>query len=379
MNPSQLEELETSLRRYADLYHNAPVAYVTVDRTGLITNANLSASELLGMSADRLIGRGFSRFIHPEDHKLYFSIINHIIYARGPRPKGAGEIRLLKSARDPFYISIEMAPSHDEKGRLQGWNITFMDISENINARQSMERAYNVLKDSEAQMTQLSSRLLEVQEEERKRIAKELHDSVGQMLAAMKISLETAIQTMRKDPSISDVLVMEKQIPTLQLAIDDVRTLYMGLRPTLLDDLGLLATIQWFCRRFCQAHPVHHVEFDVNINEEEVPDELKTVVFRVIQEAFDNIAKHSQADEVILSLRNRNGKITLFIEDKGVGVDVAGMTNGEGKNFGQSMGIAGIRERVELSGGTFSFTSSPGQGTRVQAVWEVEPEYKEGE
>ncbi|MDO9265211.1 MAG: PAS domain S-box protein, partial [Desulfosalsimonadaceae bacterium] len=221
MNPSQ-QELETSLRRYAELYRNAPAAYVTVDRTGLITNANISASELLGTSEDRLIGRGFSRFIHPEDHKLYFSFINHIIYVRGPRPKGAGELRLLKNAQNPFYVSMEIVPSHDEKSRLQGWNITFTDISENINARQSMERAYHVLKESEAQMTHLSSRLLEVQEEERKRIAKELHDSVSQMLAAMKISLEGAIQTMRNSHSISDMLIMEKQIPTLQLAIDDV-------------------------------------------------------------------------------------------------------------------------------------------------------------
>jgi signal transduction histidine kinase len=222
------------------------------------------------------------------------------------------------------------------------------------------------LRESENRLRLLSSRLLTVQEQERKRVAHELHDGIGQILTAVKFKVEDTLQQMAKSKGRSKG-ALETIVPVIQQAVEEVRRIQMDLRPSLLDDIGILATIGWFTREFQKIYTSIQIEKAIDIQEEEVPDSLKVVIFRVIQEALNNIAKHSKADLVSLSLRKSDGKLELAIGDNGQGFDLDGARSKERPEKG--FGLSSMRERTELSGGRFSIVSTIGAGTTIKAVW----------
>ena len=139
------------------------------------------------------------------------------------------------------------------------------------------------------------------------------------------------------------------------------------LRPSLLDDLGLLATLSWFCRRYQTIYTGIKVELEQTIEERDIPDSLKTFIFRVTQEGMNNIAKHSKADLVHLSLQKMDGRIELVLEDNGQGFDLEKVLGSE--NTKRGLGLTSMRERTELSGGSFAIESVEGKGTTVRASW----------
>jgi signal transduction histidine kinase len=141
----------------------------------------------------------------------------------------------------------------------------------------------------------------------------------------------------------------------------------MDLRPSLLDDIGILATIGWFTREFQKVYTSIQIEKKIDIREEEVPDSLKVGIFRVIQEALNNIAKHSKADLASLTLRKSDKKVELAIGDNGQGFDLDGVRSIESPEKG--FGLSSMRERTELSGGTFSIVTTIGKGTTIRASW----------
>jgi len=153
----------------------------------------------------------------------------------------------------------------------------------------------------------------------------------------------------------------------VQNGIEEVRRISTDLRPSILDDLGILATITWFCREFQTIYWGLSIERQINIQENEVPDPLKIVMFRVLQEALNNIAKHSKADLVRLYLKKTDGMIELAIEDNGLGFDLKDALSVESSKRG--FGLAGMRERTELSGGSFAIQSIRGEGTTIRATW----------
>jgi signal transduction histidine kinase len=135
----------------------------------------------------------------------------------------------------------------------------------------------------------------------------------------------------------------------------------------MLDDLGILATLSWFFRRFQAAHPKIAIEQKIVIGEENVPDSLKTSIFRITQEAMNNIVKHSQADSVSLSLNCEGGRMELRIQDNGIGFDLEETHSRERSERG--LGLESMRERVELSGGSLTVESAKGRGTLIRASW----------
>jgi signal transduction histidine kinase len=141
----------------------------------------------------------------------------------------------------------------------------------------------------------------------------------------------------------------------------------MDLRPSTLDDLGILATISWFTREFSAIYSTITIEKRIVVEEEEIPVPLKTVIFRILQEALHNAAKYSRAEHILLSLEEMDRRIVLLIEDKGVGFDVEKVL--AEKNNLQGIGLASMRERALLAGGTFSIKTAPGQGTSICAMW----------
>jgi PAS domain S-box-containing protein len=223
-------------------------------------------------------------------------------------------------------------------------------------------RAEKVLQESERQLRSLSSQLLTVQENERRRIARELHDGIGQTLAAVKFSLENKLSQMGKGASPPGIS-LENIILLVQNGIEEARRISSDLWPSILDDLGILATIGWFCRQFQTIYANMRVEKEVSIREEEVPNPLKIGIYRILQEAMNNASKYSQASIVRLSLRKANGAIELVIEDNGLGFDP--------ENCQKGLGLASMKERAELSGGSFGISSIRGKGTVVRASWRL--------
>ena len=228
--------------------------------------------------------------------------------------------------------------------------------------------AEEALKKSEEQLRFLSSRLLEAQEEERKRIARELHDSIGQTLAAVKFNIENLLQ--REGIRNSEMLAkpLETLVPIIQEAIEETRRICTGLRPSILDDLGIFAAISWFCREFKKTFPAIHLEH-ILVKEAEIREDLKIIIFRIIQEALNNVAKHSKTEAVRLSLKSEDGTVELIIKDKGIGFDLDSVLSKD--SFQRGLGLTGMRERVELSGGVFGIESIVGKGTALRASWSI--------
>jgi len=146
-----------------------------------------------------------------------------------------------------------------------------------------------------------------------------------------------------------------------------MRRLQMELRPTILDDMGVAAAVEWFCREFQTTYPSITIERKLCVNEAELADSLKLVIFRIAQEALNNVGKHSGARVVQIVLKEHRGTITLHVDDDGLGFDVGDAQTI--KEFGQGLGLSSMRERVEYSGGQLSIQSAPGQGTRIKARW----------
>ncbi len=213
------------------------------------------------------------------------------------------------------------------------------------------------------QLRALSERAINAQEEERKRIARHLHDDTSQALSSLIISLERLENTATAEASthLKDRLAAARQLATRTL--EDLRKTIYGLRPTLLDDLGLVPAIRWYARSNLEEIGVQ-VEFETPDEAVRLPSQLETLLFRIAQEAINNIVHHADAKSVSISLTRDNGNVCLRVEDDGRGFDVAKIT-GQALRL-RRLGLLGIQERADLVGGEVTLDSAPGRGTRLQ-------------
>jgi signal transduction histidine kinase len=240
----------------------------------------------------------------------------------------------------------------------------------NEQLRQEIEerkRTEAVLKQSEGQLESLSSQLLTFQEDERKRVTQELHDSVGQTLAALKYSVENSISLMRNETTANCIKSLEELIPRIQNAVEEVDRIGRGLHPSILDDLGILATFSWFCREFEAVYSDIHIEKELTLAEADVPEPLKVVIYRIVQESLNNIAKHSCANHVLISLEKKDHTIALVIKDNGKGFDLQSTLSPDNHKIG--LGLISMIKRAELSGGSLAIKSTAEIGTTVCASW----------
>jgi PAS domain S-box-containing protein len=227
------------------------------------------------------------------------------------------------------------------------------------------------LEKANEQLRQIPSKLIAILEEERKRLASELHDSIGQTLAAVKFWVEMALRLKDAGDSSAALNHLEQFVPILQRSIQETRSIYMGLRPSMLDSHGLLATLEWLRQECMKLYPERHIELDTGITEDEIPENLKVNIFRIAQEALNNVAKHSRAEWVDISISRSRGGIELAVSDDGVGMDLDMILQ---PRTAPSLGLTSMRERAELTGGTFSIESTPGEGTTIRAFWPIEAE-----
>ena len=208
-----------------------------------------------------------------------------------------------------------------------------------------------------AELQSLSLRLLQIQEDERRAIARELHDQVGQMLTGLKFQLEVA--TSQAGPAAQEKL--SEATATATDLMSHVRELTQLYRPRVLDDLGLQPALEWHAKQFQRQTGVA-VSLDLALPSTRLPSELETVIFRITQEALTNIARHSGAKTAAISIAHDDENIHVEISDQGKGFELAPVLARR-----DAIGIAGIRERVHLAGGRLEIISQPGQGTRLNA------------
>ncbi len=250
----------------------------------------------------------------------------------------------------------------DELGRLSA---AFNRMTNQVETRDEENRALSErLGERAEERGQLLERLIAAQEEERKRVARELHDDLGQSLSSTALSVEVAQKALQSDPG-SAAQQLEQASELIADATDRMYDLILGLRPSVLDDLGLLAALRAHAKRTLEPEGV---EFEISSSglSDRLPPHLETALFRIFQEAISNIVRHAGARRVTMSVGAENGILEAKVVDDGVGFDPEAYdANGIDK---RGLGILGMRERATLVGGEIKIDSQPGRGTELRII-----------
>ena len=345
-------KLRESEEKYRMLVETMNDGLAIGDENSVFVYVNNRFCDMLGYSDDELIGRSPTQFLD----RINRSILEDQIERRQQGEQDSYELKWTRKDGRQISTIVSPKPIHDANGRFCGSFGVITDITE--------------YKRVEQELRFLSSQLISAQENERGRIARELHDGLGQSLSAIKFKTEE-IRDQIADGTVEEVLnSCAVMIPIIQNALEEVRRISADLRPSILDDLGVLATISWFCREFQKIYSSIHIEKETNLDEGEVPEPLKIVIFRVLQEALNNIAKHSKADKVLITLNKEEGIIEFAVRDNGQGFDLVETLSRKASMRG--LGLGSMRERSELSGGRLIIESEEGKGTTIRLSWQPE-------
>lgn len=372
-NHKRIEErLENSREEYSQLIEAMNEGLAILDKEGKITYVNKHFCDTLGYPRDEILGRT------PVD---YVTAENRSALERHMKERAKGGISTYVANLEgvdgqKFWVKISptlLVGKHGEStgsfavvaDDIKQLNAKIQSIAYNINYRKDAEQS---LFESEHAKRMLAAQVMSAQEKERKRIASELHDGIGQTLSAIKFYVENAIRNLNEHTVANSAQLFASVVPKLQDAIEEVRRISMDLRPSLLDDIGTLATLSWFCRQFQHVYESMRIELRIDIQERDIPAPLKVAIFRIVQEAMNNCAKYSQASCVQITLIKTGTEIELTVEDDGRGFDYAEVCT-KIKELGTGMGLVSMRERAEFSGGTFSIESAIGKGTSMRVVW----------
>jgi len=229
--------------------------------------------------------------------------------------------------------------------------------------RRGKRESDHALREANRRLHALSSRMLEIQEQERRQLARELHDEIGQVLTAVKIDLQTL--AMRVGSGLASE-GMEQSIRLVDSALERVRSLSLDLRPSQLDDMGLQPALRWYLDRQSRSAGLE-VQFTAELPEQRLDPAIETACFRIVQEALTNVVRHAEARQVRVDLFARNGELELLVEDNGKGFNVPAAQ--ARAISGQSLGLLGMEERADLAGGRMEMHSALGAGTRVRAYF----------
>ncbi len=221
-----------------------------------------------------------------------------------------------------------------------------------------------------AQALLSSTVLLRMQELERKRIASDLHDSIGQSLSALSCVINKGLVGISQGRTQIAGEMLAWAAQQVKGAILEIQRIAMDLRPAILDDIGLIATLTWFFREFRTLHPDLALLSEIALDEADVAQSLRNHIFRIVQEGLHNIIKHAHASEIRVRLWRTKRELHLEVADNGSGFefrhDAAALTDG------YALGLSGMRDRAEITGGCLRIVSVPGKGTRICAVWPIQ-------
>jgi PAS domain S-box-containing protein len=336
-------KLELTRDRYADLYDFAPVGYATLDLKGNIQEINLTGASQLGRERSFLVGKNFLNWVTQESLTVFF---HHLEKTFSSPAKNIDEITLKVKGGGRRHISIASVAIDEETKPCSCCRTVMLDITEAKQQEQSLRQSKELLRE-------LSAHHDTVREEERKRISREIHDELGQKLTALQLEASMlAINFGNTHPSLSEKT--QSILKLIDSTMEGVRAIASDLRPAVLD-LGLAAAIEWQLEDFQKRTGiVCHLSDGHSII---VAGSISTAIFRILQEALTNIARHAQATKVEVSLKKVRGIIVMKVKDNGIGITAADLKRV--KKFG----IAGIHERVLMLEGKFKIRGTPGTGT----------------
>ncbi|MGE5469672.1 MAG: histidine kinase [Bacteroidota bacterium] len=381
-DPKQIEQAKNEWESAVDLM---PQIFCVLDADGHILRLNRTVEEWGLNSVEAACGLSLHQLLHPGCSDANCELGRFWPQAMPELRQGRRATHLLVDSRLDCYIEIAVRPSRRTVERAwrekQVFAIALIDdVSEFKQAEMRAERqkeelaarlrqGNEELKEAYEQLRELSAQLVNIQEQERQRIAAELHDGIGQSLSIIKFGIEDAVHSLPAEtPAVSREMLQALGVKAKD-AIDEVRQITLDLRPSILDDFGIIATIAWLIREFRWFYRDICVEPEITVDEAAIPDALKTTIYRILQEAMNNIAKHAPIARVAIRLGIRQGRLELAIEDSGNGFDVTQVMARSGADKGY--GLISMRDRALLSGGNFSIDSLAGTGTLIQVSWPV--------
>jgi PAS domain S-box-containing protein len=373
------EASKKSEEHYRALIERSWDGVLLLTSSGAITYASPSTHRILGHKGDDLIIQNAFALMHPEDSPRIMPQF-HLLLSR-PEETMTAEFRY--QHKDGSWRWLESTATNLLENRnVEALVINYRDITERksneaalrqardeleqrvsertaelVAANNSLMEQIAVRKRTEAELQRLSQRLVEVQEQERRAIARELHDEIGQILTGLKMTVELT----RRMPAETANEGFDRISQQVNDLLAHVRNLSLDLRPAMLDDLGLLPAIFWHIDRYSKQTAVK-VNFIHSAIEGRYAPEIETAIYRIIQEALTNVARHSQVNVVTVLLWSDSETINAQIEDQGVGFDPESVLSS-----GHSNGLTGMRERAALLSGKLSIESSPGSGMCVTA------------
>jgi PAS domain S-box-containing protein len=327
--------------------------------TRLIQDCNPAAAAIFGYTRDELIGQT-THGLHV-DEAAFERFGNAALVAYDQVGYFEGEYVMKRRNGEIFPTEHFVRPIYDEHGTLMVVVSVVRDITGRKQAENDLHQALAELQMGRERLQRLSQLLLEAHENERRHIARELHDEIGQALGALKINL--FMLSMPSEPDLF-ALRLHESAKIVDDLIQQVRALSLDLRPAVLDDLGLAAALEWYTGRVAQRTGLE-ITFNDELGRQAVPPATATTCFRVAQEALTNIVRHAMACQVTVGMHHSDGRLVLSVSDDGVGFDVA-RQRGRAAG-GASLGMLSMQERVDLIGGSIDITSAPGRGTRVVA------------
>ena len=369
------EKLENSREEYSQLIEAMDEGLAILDKDGIITYVNKQFCDTLGLPREEILGHTPVDYVDEDNRN---ALERHM--AERARGGITTYVANLKGKDEKnFWVKISPTLLVGKQGESTGSFAVVANDVQQLNSRiRSLAYDINYRKDAEQSLLEsehakrmLAAQVMSAQEKERKRIASELHDGIGQTLSAIKFYVENAIRNLNERTIENSTQMFGNVIPKLQDAIEEVRRISMDLRPSLLDDIGTLATLSWFCREFQSIYESMRIELRLDIKESDIPPPLKVAIFRIVQEAMNNCAKYSKANCIHICLINTGQEIELAVEDDGQGFDYAEVC-ARIKSMGGGMGLVSMRERAEFSGGIFSIESAAGRGTSMHVVWPLQ-------
>lgn len=250
-------------------------------------------------------------------------------------------------------------------------NILSLSQSDSENELSKLPHAHrSPVRDPLQFQTEISSALLEAQERDRKRIAADLHDSIGQNLSVVIMTIETVLRELAKQSGQEQQQrALSMALTRVRMTIDELRRIALDLRPSMLEEVGLLATLDWCFDEFTESNPGITLVRDIQVEENDIPPLLRCDLFRMVQEALHNVTKHANADKVVLALHRDKNKLVLTIRDDGCGFDPR-------EKVDAGIGLYSMQARSERGGGTLHIDSALGKGTTIKVYYPLPEDIK---